>query len=516
VDKAGNPVSKAHLWLDTFEVEYKTQTDCEGRAVWTNAPDTELTFAFQASGFLRVDGVKVRPDGEEHIITLPSALVVHGTSALVVHGAVYDADTSQRIPRFRIVEGWPVPNPANGTNAEWSTIGRHWLDFGNGAYSNSFEEPVVGGTENRGYILKFMADGYAPFISRVIGPNEGNVQLNVVLHRAVATVVTVNKPDGQPANNADVGLVFPGACLWLIQGGFNRQNVQTGGSLLRTKADGTFELQPDDSITRVIAASSDGYVEVAPATLSVNPVMQLQPWGQLRVTYISGGKPAAGREYQLELGGGSPETVSFDFGMSIVKTDEQGRFSVAQMPPGRHQLTRLYVQSRTEHGTSWEGGDETSFEIRPGETTTLNLGASNYTVIAKIHWPDGIRREPQWKIGAGLHTPMPVIPPEVMTNETARVAFLQTDEFKAAQQNARSYQATINGDDTLSVDEVRAGDYELGVFVFEMPNGNTAPGSYVQPRRLFQGTLNVTIPADPPSGNLDAGVIELQTAPVSP
>jgi hypothetical protein len=111
---------------------------------------------------------------------------------------------------------------------------------------------------------------------------------------------------------------------------------------------------------------------------------------------------------------------------------------------------------------------------------------------------------------------MPVIPPEVMTNETARVAFLQTDEFKAAQQNARSYQATINGDDTLSVDEVRAGDYELGVFVFEMPNGNPAPGSYVKPRRLFQGTVNVTIPADPPSGNLDAGVIELQTAPVSP
>ena len=522
VDKAGNPVSTAHLWLNTFErgriesnrpkpvqVEYNSQTDHEGRVVWTNAPDAELMFDVQASGYLRVDDVNIRPDGEEHVITLPSALVVHG--------AVYDADTGRRIPRFRIVQGWPRWNPVDGTtNAEWSTIGRFWLDFQSGAYTNIFEEAVVGGTENRGYILKFQADGYAPYISRVIRPDEGDVKLDVVLHRAVAVMVKVNQPNGQLANNADVGLVSPGARLWLGPGGFNRQNVQTGGSLLRTDANGTFELPPDDSIVRVIVASPDGYSEATPAALSASSVMHLQPWGQLQVIYVSGGKPMVGREYELELGGGSSDAVAFDFGMSRVKTDEQGRFLVSQLPPGRHQLIRIYLQPKIGNTTSWMNGDKTPFEIRPGETTTLNLGASNYTVIAKIHWPDDIRREPQWKIGAGLHTPMPVIPPEVMTNETARVAFLQTDEFKAAQQNARSYQATINGDDTLSVDEVRAGDYELGVFVFEMPNGNPAPGSYVKPRRLFQGTVNVTIPADPPSGNLDAGVIELQTAPVSP
>ena len=234
-------------------------------------------------------------------------------------------------------------------------------------------------------------------------------------------------------------------------------------------------------------ASLDGYAEAAPATLSANPVMQLQPWGQLRVTYISGGKPAAGREYQLELGGGSPETVSFDFGMSIVKTDERGQFSVSQLPPGRHQLTRLYVQSRTEHGSSWVGSDKNPFEIRPGETTTLNLGASNYTVTARLQWPPGIQRQSQWRIAADLQTPMPVMPPEVMTNKAVRAAFMQTDEVKAAQQNWYSYQGTINDDDTVSVDEVRAGDYMFGAAVFEMPGTNSSPGSIVRSRNLFRG-----------------------------
>ncbi len=81
-------------------------------------------------------------------------------------------DTGQRLPRFRVIQGWPVPNPVDGTtNAHWSNIGRFWLDFANGAYTNRFEEAVLGGTKNPGYMLKFIADGYAPFVSRAIGPD---------------------------------------------------------------------------------------------------------------------------------------------------------------------------------------------------------------------------------------------------------------------------------------------------------------------------------------------------------
>jgi len=521
VDAAGNPVPRAYVWFDIFEhgpvdsnqpkpvqVDFSPRTDRQGRVIWTNAPDAELTFDVQADGFSRVDGIKVRPDGQEHTVTLPTALVVHGS--------VSDQLTGQPIPHFRIAQGWPEWNPVNNTtNADWSTIGRFWLDFANGTYSNRFEEAVVGGTDNRGYFLKFMAEGYAPYISRVIRPDEGDVQLNVSLRRASATVVTVYTPDRQPAGIVDVGLVFPGAHLNFIPGGFSHENIQTGGSLLQTGPDGTFKLPPDDSITRVIAAGPSGYAEATPAELTANPVLQLQPWGRLDVHCVSGGKPVVGREYLLELGGGSAETISFDFNAGRFKTDGQGNISVSQMPPGRHQLIRLYEVDMEPGGHGWEHGEKTPFEIQPGQTTALNLGTSTYTVTAHIHWPNGVQRQPGWKIGAGLHTPWPVIPPEIMTNETARMAYVQTDEFKAAQKNSHSYQATIT-DDTLTVDGAVAGDYTLGVGVFYRPTNSPSWGPFIPPHNLFQGTLNVTIPADPPSGTLDAGAIEVQPVTDSP
>ena len=108
---------------------------------------------------------------------------------------------------------------------------------------------------------------------------------------------------------------------------------------------------------------------------------------------------------------------------------------------------------------------------------------------------------------------MPGLPPSVITNAAARAAFMQTNEFKATQQNWHSYQGTINSDDTVTVDEARAGEYRFGAAVFEMPDTNPTPGSIVRSKCLFRGAINVTIPADLPSGNLDAGVIELQAAP---
>lgn len=524
VDKDGNPVPHANIWYNNFDqgaidpnrpkpvqVEFNPTTDGEGRASLTDAPDVEMKFDVQATGFLRANGIKVHPDGEEHDITI--------SKALVVHGIVWDAATGDRIPKLRVAMGWPEWNPVdNTTNAHWSTIGRFWLDFTGGTYSKTMEEGVISGTPNPGYILKFIADGYAPFISRVIGPDEGDVELNVNLHRATVTTVTVYNPNGKLATDADIGLVSPGARLSMNQGGFSRQNVQTGGSLLRTGSDGTFVLQPDDSVTRVIAASQEGYAEATPTALIANPVMQLQPGGRLEVTCISGRNPVAGRLYGLEFAVGSTETISFDLSMSHLTTDAQGQFSVSNLPPGHHNLIRLYPFKVEPNGGGWTDGDKTPFEIQPGETTTLTLGTNDYTVTAKLQWPTGTQRQTQWQINATLDTIMPAMSPEVATNVTARTAFMQTDEFKAAQQNEQMYQATVNADDTLAVDDVKPGAYELSVEVIGAQATNTSP-SFPMPgngnKVIVYGSVNVTVPADPPSGNLDAGIIELGSAPDS-
>jgi RNA polymerase sigma factor (sigma-70 family) len=512
MDMFGNPIPNAHLWYDCVnrrpldsaipvQVEFNPTTDSQGRAGLKNAPDIVMNLTADASGFMRVSDIKILPDGEEHIITLPNALVVHGV--------VYDYDTGQRIPKFRIAQGYPSWNPVEGTtNVQWSSIGRFWLDFSGGTYSHTFEEGVIGDAKNPGYVLKFIAEGYSPFVTRVIGANEGEVEMNVTLHRAMTATVTVYKPDGQPAAVADVGLAFPGARLQLTPGGFSRENVQSGGSLLRTGPNGTFVLQPDDSVTKVIAASPDGYGEATPAELMANPVIRMQPWGRLEATCFSGGKPASGREYGLEFRDISSESISFEFNSSRVTSGSEGKITVEKLPPGHLNLVR---QHPIHHG--WMNGEKTPFEIKPGETTTLTLGISNYTVTARLVWPAGVQRQADWQISAGMHTPMPPIPPEIMTNQIALKELMQTDDFKAARQNARTFQATVNDDDTISVEDVVSGDYELSVLVISQPADNfPVAGSRVNFKQVAHGETKLTVPADPPSGTLDAGVIEMKTA----
>lgn len=385
LNQAGQPVPKAQLWLNPFEhgsvdptgkkgapvqTEFNRRTDAEGRLEWDSAPDVDLRFDVSASGYMRVSDVQVRPDGQEHTLTLPPALTISGN--------VRDDATGQPIPRFRIITGWPNWNPMNDTtNAQWSSIDRFWLSFDGGKFYHVYEEPVVGGTRNPGFMFKFEADGYAPFVTRPVPADEGEVQFDIALKPAATTSVTVLQPDGRPAANADIGLVSPGAGLRLIPGGFSRQNVQSGGSLLATDARGRFVLPPDDAVTLVIVAHASGYAEVLPTALTAEPTLYLQPWGRIEGKYVVGGDPAAGRSVLFTCKDGDFNTISSDFMAYQVKTDEAGRFVFAQVPPGMHKLVELVPVTVNPGGMGWTHSPLTNVEIRPGETTTIIVGSTN-------------------------------------------------------------------------------------------------------------------------------------------
>ncbi len=528
VDVYGTPIPQAYIWHQNFDhgminpnrpktvqVDFSPRTDKSGRAFLANAPDVEMEFAVQADGFLRADEIKIRPDGEEHLITLNKALLVHGT--------VLDDSTGERIPKFRIIQGWPEWNPVDGTtNAQWSTLNRFWLDFSGGSYSNNFEEAVVSGTPNQGYFLKFIAEGYRPFVSRMIGANEGEVELNVKLHAAQAASIAIVAPNGRTAAFADVGMVAPGAHLELVPGGFSRENIQSGGSLLRADKNGAFTLPTDPAVTRVIATSAEGYAEATPAELTANPVLRLQPWGRLDATIFSGGKPASGREYTLKLVGASADTVDFDF--LHLPTDARGKLVIEKLPPGKIGLAQVVSVQLSEGSngshTGWTHGEpKTFFEIRPGETTKLELGVSNCTIIAHLQWPAGMSRNPAWRMDAGISTPMPSIPPEIMTNQVALQQLTQTEEFKAMIKIHHFYQATVNDDDTITVEDVEPGNYQLFVAITpktDAKNVTVASGSRVIVQRIAWGEIKVNVSADSSSRTIDVGAVELKLVAEKP
>jgi len=504
-DNYGTPIPNATIWYDCVngrsdrtnvmvQVDFNPKTDKNGRAVLANAPETEMNLTVYATGFLRTSDIMIRPDGEEHVITL--------TTALVVHGTVCDQTTGQRIPKFRVAQGWPGVDPiAQKTNANWSSIGRFWLDYSGGAYTHTFEEGVIGGRDNPGYILKFMAEGYTPFISRVIGANEGDVELNVMLHPATTTTVTVNNPDGRPAALADIGLAFPGAKLGMTRNGFSRENIQVGGALFRTDASGLFTLQPDDAIIKVIAASPEGYGEATPAALAINPIIQMRPWGRLEATVVSGGKQVSGREYGLAFADVPSDALSFDFGSSRVTSDASGKIIFDKLPPGHLKLIRHLP---VEHG--WMDGNTIPFDIKPGETTLLSLGSSNYTVSAHLVWPSGMQHESIWQFHGFIHTPVPTFMRDAMTNAAAMKELEQSEEYKTFQKTAKSYPVTLSADDTASAEEVLPGDYELEIYVFSQPDKNSF-------KQVAVGGMKLTVPTNPGTGNYDAGAVEMKASP---
>jgi len=516
-DASGNPIPKVRLWYDCIngfssestnvlvQLEYNPTAGPDGRAVLTNAPDTEMCLNASADGFLGRSDIVVRPDGQEHVISLQRALVVHGE--------VRDDATGERVPKFRVAQGWTEVNPVeNRTNIQWSTIGRFWLDFSGGTFTHTFEEEVLGRAENPSYVLKFMAEGYAPYVSRMIDAGEGDVTLNVALHRAAATKVRVLNPDGRVAAFADIGLASSGARLRLARGGFSRENFRSGGALLQTDAQGTFVLAADDSISRVIAAGPTGYGEAAPAALAANPILQLQPWGRLELTCYSGGKPVAGRQFGVSFSDVPRETLGYEFDASRMTTGDDGKMILDSLPPGNLGLLHHIAN---DHG--WSERPETSFEIKAGETTSLTLGLSNHMVAARLVWPAGLRREPNWQVSGNLHAPMPAIAPEIRTNPAALRSLYASEGFKSARQKVKFYQVTDQDGDSVVVEDVPSGSYSLEVWVWVKPDGpatESANGSSQPPPEVAHGRISVTVPTDVPGGTVDAGLVEMKaTAP---
>ena len=503
VDQMNRPVPGTYVWLRThdrhtlsasnpppLQASFSPKTDADGRAIWEDAPDRELTFDFQAAGFMRLNDVKIRPDGQEHVISLPPALTVFGT--------VRD-ENGQPVPRFRIISGWPG-SPADA-GVMWSTLDRFWLSFAGGEYRHSFEEAVVSGTANRGYVLKFEAEDYAPFVSRVIRADEGEARIEVTLRSAQKTAAMAVFSDGRPATGADVGFVRRGASLRLKPGGFDRQNVSSAGSLLRTDDKGRFHVPPDDTISRVIVAHPDGYAEATVGALATERTMVLKPWARLEGSYTSGGNPADGRTLQVDFQYQDYASIALDFMAFRTDTDRQGQFVFPQIPPGQFKLD-LLTASKVGDTTSWSHTTLVSFEAVAGETKTITLGAC--TVFARLRWSDELKRETGWRIHAGIRSPFPLSTADADNTTDAFVKWRHSPEFKPLAGSGRYFSLVEGPEGILTARDVISGNYRVVVEVID----SAAPKGTMGLRAI--GVAEVTVPTDPPGGTLELGEVVLR------
>ena len=442
--------------------------DAEGRVVWENSPDSELQLELLAFGIPSTNMI-VPADGVEHLVTLASA----GQTApphLAVTGNVRDAATGQPIDRFLVHTGRFTATNANFTPGWISNKG-----FQGGTFVYD-ERP--GSRPLFSLRFKIEADGYAPFVTREVGPDEGDVSLDITLSPAPSTRVTVLSRDGQPAANADVGLEIPYEPLTPMPGGLRHAYPGNYTNVFLTDERGRFVLPPDDSITRVVAACPDGYAEATPAALVAEPTMRLQPWGRIEGTYFSNGKPAAGRKMSL-YSTPTPETTILcsDF---LVETDASGHFVVSQVPSGQFRLTHIETLNL---GGNRRAGNwiEIPTTVRLGETTTVSFQCS--TLTAHLRWPAGVNRDTNWWVNMWASRPAST------DQSAAKFAFKERD------------------DGTWMIEDVPPGNYTVSATV-------SIPVPVGTPYKPFlRAETTLVIPQDVPGSAKDAGELMLQPVP---
>ena len=211
-------------------------------------------------------------------------------------------------------------------------------------------------------------------------------------------------PNGQPASDADVALQVEGKYLSLGRGALEDNGLREAGLLVSTKPDGSFTLPLYEGAQSVIAVNQEGYVQVGLDQLKQNPRVTLQKWGRiegtLRVNHHPGTnetvqlsgpmsrwrvphppvaaerkRPNAAHPSQAALP--PPMYNSADF---QAKTDDQGRFVLAFVPPGEQILQR-----RIPLGAgSWTQTPVGTVRVPPGETVVTNVGGGQVDATGHV------------------------------------------------------------------------------------------------------------------------------------
>src|ERR1017187_8279948 len=497
VDQAGRPVAKATLSANQpgSVLAWLGKTDTNG-IVNAQAPAAgTMTVRVEASGYALTEA-EVTGDSQEHLIKL--------TKETVLSGTVTDATTGRPVRQFRIICGTPHFGNPFSTNASFapSPMSEDWLKFGNGMFRLAMKNFLdhTGDVQERGFLIKFEADGYAPCVSRLIRCDEGEVQLDAALRPANSIKVTVVNPNGRPAAKAEVGLLGEGTPLTLLAG---RLEANFGSGLLRTDSEGAFQLPPDQAIERVIAMNPQGFAIASPSALAGEPTLQLQPFGRLEGRWLVRNQPAPQKRLVLYYEcPGTTASLGLNGNAVSATTDVQGHFVFPQVPPGKFRLT-------------WpvpEGNGVTTMKpvaeatVRPGETATVTIG-EGYVVSLRLRWPDDLALAKSTRSGVFMHTPGPEPPALIMHDSQALAQWAQSPEIQARMHDVRGYEFVEGTDGVWTADGVQAGTTDaLESRAMDVAATN---GFWVF---IAYGQTSVTIPAEPSTGQIDAGELVLQRA----
>ena len=366
VDTKGRPVAGVAVsarWEECFDLDWKAETDVQGRFLWPDAPDAgEIDFRLMKRGY-SVGNHRTAPAaaGQAELTINPE---------LRARGAVLDAESKQPVRSFTAM---PATHDPGYREIDWQRS--RGVKGKDGRY-----ELIVSRRDQPGVVfhVRIEAEGYAPALSRPIKPDEGEVTVDFALKKAQGISGIVRLPDGTPAAGADV----------YIDGDGYTYNRSTGpppapGYLdhghRKTGPDGRYCFPPQDEPFGILAVHDKGFGDRTREEMAQSPDLTLKPWARLEGTFRIRGKPAIHQEIDVNLVR-SVLPGRHRFQSYAVTTDDQGRFVIDRILDGEANWTWLSGQ----RPNTTESSAGPAVDVQSGQTVHVNLGGPGRPMTGQV------------------------------------------------------------------------------------------------------------------------------------
>lgn len=204
----------------------------------------------------------------------------------------------------------------------------------------------------------------------------------------------VQQPDGSPAREGSVYLLRQGEALRLVNGEVPELLTTSGARelepLLRSRIspEGRFSLPPEVGEFLLVAVGDTGFVSVRRDSLRGDQPLRLRAWARVRGSVKVNGLPVADITISADSGygraaSGVDDEPRLEHQLSV-KTDEDGRFELTRVIPGR-----LVIGQWVPNGVHnrWYFISLATIEVEGGRSYDLRIGQRGRPVVGRLAVP---------------------------------------------------------------------------------------------------------------------------------
>lgn len=447
---------------------WHTTTDTQGRFVWSESPDADVTVTCRKEGYMPAEQV-LEPTDAEHVIVL--------REIIAIVGAVVDDETGEPVHEYAV--SLAVAPSLDSEPGPWESVAN---------VTDPTGEFRVAPGYSPYYVLRIEADGYLPGTSERFAYDKGEIRRDFRLTRAVPITGVIVGVDGVSVQGATVGVATAAQPIRLTGDppvGF------VSGTASTTDADGRFSLAGCEEPYVIVAVHSGGYAFVAHPDHENGGAIALQGWRQ--VTGIADGIRAAGETAVVWMlwygihGEGIP-------GILITQTiqglpGESFEFKAAPALPvaiSRHIVHPGAAQSVLTHQETVDTRDAevTHVDMSTGTTVTGNVTGLPAPELPSYVVVEMTRTDHPWPDRFDVN--------RMSDDELARFAALRHEDpaWREAVMNSQMYGALVGEDGTFRIDGVDAGTYHLRVLVLGIDAPRAAETTVEIPDRVSE-TLDI-------------------------